>query len=98
MSKLNAALLSTTVNDGLRTSRSFEKLMLDVMPFIDENKNAGAEEIEELNKRRREQVAKQLEKAKLNQQETDLREKSEARSTPLGGSARETKEDERYVY
>jgi hypothetical protein len=54
--KLNEALMSTTVNGGFRTSRSFAKLMLDVMPFIDENKNAGAEEIEELNRRRSERA------------------------------------------
>lgn len=91
MDKLNAALLSTTVNGGLRTSRSLAKLMLDVLPFIDENKNAGAEEIEELNRRRREQIAKQLEKAKLlNQQESELIDKSE-------GSHKETKDDERSV-
>jgi Ca2+-binding EF-hand superfamily protein len=63
-SRLNSALRSTTVNGGFRKSRSFAKLMLDVMPFMDDNKNAGVQEIQELNRRRREEVAKQLEKAK----------------------------------
>ena len=60
--RLAAALESTMVNGGLRRSRSFAKVMIDLRPLMADSKNVGAEELEEMMSRRREHLKAELAK------------------------------------
>lgn len=64
-SGFNRSLASTVVNGGFRRSRSFAKVLLDLRPFMEENRHVAAEELEEMTQKRKELLAKQLATAEL---------------------------------
>ena len=62
--RLVASLEATTVNGGFRLSRSFAKVLIDLKPFMAENRTVGAEELDEMTRKRKEAMAKHLAKAR----------------------------------